>query len=772
MKRIYTLLTIAIIAIAATAQTIHQWTIYPSYTVCTKNVPAGHRVYAVMESKLMAYDTEDSSVYTWNTQNGLNDVTITNIAYCEDARRIVLVYDNGNIDLLSTEDDADIINLSQLKHSSMQSRQVNSITVNGIMAYLCTDFGIVAIDVEQATFVSTYQLGTAVNSCAVNDTHIFAGTASGIWRGPLTANLQDKANWTQVSSELSPLFMFFFDGYLWASVTGRIYRSNDNGATFEATDARFTPKYMSVDNGVMIVGIASYLRLYTTANKYTVHNPTFGWTDLHLKGDTYWGSCGNDGLQAFALQEDRTFAITTAGIHPNSPLHDYSYHLRLVDGRLFVAGGSYNYSTTSLSGTAMILEPDGTWVNFSAESAASIAPNSRFINVTHIAQDPSDAAHSFVGTARSGLYEFRDAQCVGHYTCDNSPLVSILPDNAHPQWFVVADGTRYDADGNLWVLNPSSNENDTIIRIMRPNGTWQGLYYPELNGITAMDNVMFDSRGWAWINSRRMVGRGYFCLDYNGTINTRSDDRHMLRSSFVNQDGTGYAPDEFYCAAEDLDGSIWIGTNLGPFRISDPTTFFSSECIFEQVKVARNDGSGLADYLLNSVGTHAIAIDGAGRKWFGTMGNGAYLISADGQEEIYHFTTDNSPLPSNDVDDIVINGTTGEVYFATIKGLCSFVAEATDAAETLDEDQLFVYPNPVTPDYNGPVIVRGLPLNSEVKIVAQSGQLICRGYSNGGTFTWDGCNQRGVRVASGMYHIIASTADGSKATSTKIAVIK
>jgi hypothetical protein len=165
-------------------------------------------------------------------------------------------------------------------------------------------------------------------------------------------------------------------------------------------------------------------------------------------------------------------------------------------------------------------------------------------------------------------------------------------------------------------------------------------------------------------------------------------------------------------------------------------------------------------------------LDGGGRIWFGSQGNGVYLMSADCQEEIHHFTSDNSPLISDVVYDIVIDEETGRVFFATDKGLCSYMSDATKSFEELDENIILAYPNPVTSDYNGPILVKGLVQDSEVKILSTSGHVIWSGKSNGGMFTWNGRNKQGKRVASGIYHVVANTPDGESAVVTRIAFIR
>ena len=760
--------------LSAYAQSIGSWQIYPAYSVCTQAIPANNRIYALMESKLMAYDTEDNSLTTFDWMRQLNDVSIAFIHYSEEAHRLILVYDNGNIDLLSTVDDDDVINLAQLKNSTLQNKFINNVQMQGTTAYVCTGFGIVVVDLERAIIKETYDIGLNVLSCAANATTLYAGTSTGLWTGQLADNLKDKAMWQQVNDNFKAQHMEFFDGRIWVQVGGTLFVSSDDGARFTTAIPNVGQSFifMNQSDGELILGNQRHIFIYDSADSQRHYTGTYSWNTITYYNKVYWASDAYEGLQGYSLDSDGTFTPTTKSLHAASPLHDYSLHLRYAGDRLLIAGGHPNYSPTSRPGTAIILEPDGTWNNFDYTSAATLFPSERYLDVTNIVQDPNDPNHHYVGTARSGIYEFRDSKCVGHLGLENAPFHSILPNNSNPQWFVVADGLTYDSAGNLWVLNCTEGDQDTTIRVMQPNGTWIGIPCPEVKAASTLDRIFFDSQGRTWINSRRMSARGIFMLDTNGTLERTSDDRRQLRSSITNQDGTSYNPDEFYCFAEDIDGQIWFGTNLGPFVINDPDDFRAADFRFEQVKVSRNDGSGLADYLLSGIPILSIAIDGGQRKWFGSSGSGVYLISADSQEELLHFTTDNSPLPSDNVFDIAIDGTTGRVFFATDKGLCSYLSDATDPADDLEDDNIYAFPNPVDPDYRGPITVRGLTRDAEVKITSSTGQLIWQGTSNGGSFTWNGCDQRGRRVASGIYNVIAATSDGNKAVITRIAFIR
>ena len=326
------------------AQAIDSWQVYPAYTVCTKSIPVGNRVYALMESNLMAYDTEDGSITTWNSLNGLNDVGIQFVDYSAEAGRIILVYGNGNIDLLSTTDDDYIVNISTLKTSSIQGKNVNNLSTDGQFAYLCTGFGLIVVDMQNGLIAKTYRLGLVVNSCAVYNDYIYLGTTTGIWRGNTADNLQDKSKWTQINSGYKPTMMAAFDGALFARHGNTIIRSLE-GSAFSSVHTLSNPLYLYVSDGALLIGNQQTTIEYSSKDASITYTNPGTWTHLAKHGTTYWGSDGVDGLQAYKLDADaRTFSLTTTGIHPNSPLHDYTYHLRLVDDRLFVAGGNYNYS--------------------------------------------------------------------------------------------------------------------------------------------------------------------------------------------------------------------------------------------------------------------------------------------------------------------------------------------------------------------------------------------------------------------------------------------
>ena len=745
------------------AQQIGTWNVYPSYWNATRNVVAGDIIYSLTDGNLLAYDTEDGEVRTFDCLTQLNGLRISDIAYSPTAKRLIIMYEDCNIDLMDAM--GEVQNLSALRDKSMTSKTLNSIRVEGSTAYLAMSFGIVEVDMREGVFGNTYTLDQDVQSVAILNGSIYAATTQGLYRGLLTDHLQDKSLWTRIATD-AYLQLGVLGDQLVGQRTWNMYRIATDGSSANFSSGRFT--FMNLTGGTLVWGNSTQINFCQSTDKVTTVKTDNQWNDASYASGTFWVSQGDDGLLAYTYKEGQ-FIPTAGPIQPNSPQHDLTYRISWVGDRLLVAGGVNTVAADYHPATAMYYE-NGQWTNFKEmETAPEGYANFRLYNTTHLVQDPDDPTHHFASPYRTGLCEYKDGKFVQLYNCDNSPLRSILPDNARYFNFVSCSGLTFDQDHNLWMLN---SETDTIVRIRKPNGSWRALYYPEIAKASLCDDYLMHSSGLVMMVSRRMEKSGIFCLDYNGTLDNRADDKHILRHTITNQDGTNYAPDEFYCLCEDLDGQVWAGTNLGLFLIPDPSTFFDSDFHFEQVKINRNDGSGLADYLLNGVSISCMAIDGANRKWIGTHSDGLYLVSADGQEMLHHFTTDDSPILSNTIQSLAVHPTTGVVMIATDKGLCSYASEATEAVEKMNKNDVLVFPNPVTADYTGPIAVRGLAMDSEVKILSGSGQLVWSGTSAGGTFTWNGHDKRGKRVASGVYHVVANNAQGKNAIVTRIVVVK
>lgn len=745
----------------ANAQQIGEWQVYPSYWIATKNLAVGHTIYSLCSGNLLRYDTEDTSVKTYDSLHELSDIHIAHMAYSSEAKRLILIYDNENIDLMDLEDN--VQNISSLKSSTLGNKTVNNIYTDGKIAYVGTGFGFITIDMVEGVIRDTYRLGTSVEAMTVKDGIIYIATSNGIYCSA-EADLHLLSNWKRLSG-WSLIFkkMAFLGDKLYILRGTTLHRLESNGAL---TTIKEGVNLLSETGNHLLYTTSSAIYLLSTSGTTTIEQAN-QWQDVSYANNIYWASEGQDGLKGYRLGD--TFTEVVGSIRPNSPIRDLFYRMHYVGNRLLVAGGINTPYAIYNPATAMYFE-DGQWTNFDEQTPAEQYPTLHCWNTTHLVQDPNDPSHHFASAYMTGIYEYRNTKFVGLYNAENSPLKQLYLDGRYMgQNFLGCSGLQYDEDGNLWVMNQRT---DTIIRILQPSGRWLSLYYDDIANAPTTDDFLFTTSGIKFLISRRVDKRGFFGFNTNGTLNTVRDDRHLLRSTIINQDGTSYSPDQFYCMTEDLDGRIWCGTQLGLFVINDPTTFFDNDFNFEQIKISRNDGSNLADYLLSGVPITCIAVDAANRKWIGTNSNGLYLISADGQELLQHFQASDSPLLSDNILCLAIHPTTGTVMIGTDVGLCSYVSDATEPEEQLDGDSVIAYPNPVRPGYTGPIAIRGLAMNSEVKICSSTGQLIWSGVSNGGTFTWNGTNKRGRHVGSGVYQVIANNAEGKKAVVCRIIVIQ
>jgi hypothetical protein len=453
-------------------------------------------------------------------------------------------------------------------------------------------------------------------------------------------------------------------------------------------------------------------------------------------------------------------------LQPGGPKYNHFYESKFINGKLYTTGGAFLSGQKTLSNPGIVQVWDSNnWTVYPTNLQETTGVRYQDMNCIDI--DPTDANRIMVG-GRTGLYEFYNGQFLKLYNKNNSPIRTAMDGNKElSDNYTLIHGIKYDSDGNLWVLN--SQAKDVNLLMFSKNGEWVTHTKTELfdgNNVSkpGMRCLIFDSRGLLWFINTHFGNPSIHCYQ-------PSTDKLICYTSFINQDGNIYANCWPYDIKEDLNGNIWIATNIGPFYIKKDEVGQENVTLYQE-KVPRNDGTDLADYLLTGLPINTIAIDGAGRKWFGTTGNGVFLVSEDNMTQIQHFTTDNSCLLSNNIQYISIDNQTGEVFFLTDKGLCSFISDATEPNEEMSKDNVWAYPNPVEPGYTGPITITGLTLDADVKILSANGALINQGRSNGGIYTWDGCDQQGRRVASGIYMVATAMSNGEKGTVCKIAIVR
>ena len=672
LKIFILLFTIHCSLFTASAQ-IGTWKNYLSYNDVQQICAAGDYLFVRASNGLYQYNQNDQSITTYDKINGLSDTNIKFIAWSKQAKRLIAVYADSNIDLVETN--GNITNISAIYSKTMtEDKTVNHVFIYGKFAYLSTGFGIVKVDLAKAEISETYNLGENILGVDIINNNVWAyyrkvETENIFIVGSLSDNLIDPSNWKL-----------------------------------------------------------------------------------------------NNDLPANAFAEDNsdyeTYYPLVSTLSPGGPKYNYFGYLKFGNDRLYTCGGGTN--NTHLPACIQVLK-DGEWTIYQQDGITDIT-GINFLNMNCVDYDPQDPDHVF-GGARSGVYEFRNGSFVKLYNDANSP---IEPFDGRSKDYELIYGVKFDNQGNLWILN-SQAPTQSIIEYTSSGSfvsyTKSELMRLENKSLGNLCNPIIDSKGYLWFVNNNWVVPSLYRYD-------TSNDNIITYSNFVNQDGTAITGmNGVSSVKEDKQGNMWIGTDVGLFLL-EPSQVEADNPVYTQVKVPRNDGTNYADYLLSNVNITAICIDEGNRKWIGTNGDGVYLISADNMTQLQHFTVNNSNLLSNTIYSMAINDKTGEVYFGTDVGLCSFMSDATTINEEMTKDNVWAYPNPVTPDYSGLITVVGLTYNADVKIVSSNGALIAEGRSNGGSFTWDGKDKRGNEVASGIYMVVTATSDGKKGTVCKIAVIR
>ena len=745
---------------------VGSWRLHPSYNDASFSLKAFGYVFVLSDGAMYLYDAADNGLYTMDKIGGLGDTDIAAMGYCSSERAVVLAYSNGNIDLLY--DNFTIYNFTDIKNNSTGSVSVNELKIIGNDAYISTNIGLILFDIARKEIKNTYRFDSTVNTSVITGDSLFCATDAGIYLGLTGNNLLDKANW-KLFSDSKFIDLFIFDGKL----SGR--SNNNQCRTINTQDASLTlikdkvSGISMLQDGSLVLIQDTLFTVYTSYSDYTEYRFPNHVNHVMSDGSYLWICQEQYGLCQFSLT-DEGLVCHAAGIFPNSPrrnlFHSVSWPQR---GRMLAVSGCHNYSGIEYPGALMIYENDR-W-KFLEEN---LQPKTgvKYINLTEAAQDPSDPNHIFVGSMGQGLYEFKNDRFYKLHTWNNSGLTSILNNTPYEKNnYVRVSALQYDKEGNLWMAN---NEIDTIIKVLEPDGNWFGLYYSEMVGLPTLKQLRFDHNGRLWINSSRAIKPGLFCIDLNGTPKDNRDDKIKYTGSiFTNQDGGTEEIYDVYFYDFDLNGELWIGTNRGIFVLRNPDDFIDDQNpVFERIKISRNDGSGLADYLFNGVMTTAFYIDQGNRKWIGTLDQGVFLLSADGTETLEHFTSSNSPLPSNNILSISEDGSNGSLFFGTSLGLIEYGGQARDPEETLSESNILVYPNPVKPDFDGYVTITGLTEWSTIRIMDNSGRLIHLGTSNGGSYSWNLTDMNGKQVSSGIYHAIITNQENNKSESTSITVIR
>lgn len=751
-----------------------KWSTHFAYNSVSQIAQSDNKIYAVSEGALFSVDKVDGNMEFYSKLSGLNDANINRIEYDTTNNLLLIIYNNGNIDILSN---GGVTNLPDFYNKQMSaSKDVNQIQFYDNKAYLSCNFGIIVLNMLKKEVADTYYIGpnaseVKVLNTTVNNGNIYALTASTLYQASVNdSHLVNFAEWSATtglpgSGDFQKIGSF--GGQLILLRGGSLYKLETNNSwtpilpTVTATNFNITNVSLNVFTSNSIYLINTLFNSTQVSNIGTISD-----AEYDAQNNTYYFAANDLGIISYKQISTEPPVINY--FKPAGPAVNIPWDMTFSGKKLFVVPGGRWAVQNYTPGNVMMYE-NGIWTNILSSSIQNKAGQPPF-DFMNVAVDPTDNKHFFVTSYGTGLYEFRNNTFYKLYNETNSTINSIYPGNLLYQRL---DGAIFDKQGNLFLANSAVASS---IKVLLVNGTWTQLYYPNTAQST-LGKIIINSQNLnqKWLISAR--SGDIIVFDDNGTITDQSDDKSVLIYPFnypeIDNSGNtkivSVIPGAIYSIAQDKNGVIWVGTNVGPFLFSNQSKVFDPDYTCSRVKIPRNDSTNLADYLLVGESIQAIAIDGANRKWLGTKSSGAYLMSENGQQTIQHFTVSNSPLLSNNVMSIAVNPITGEVFFGTDKGIVSYQSDANEAGTTFGE--VYAYPNPVRQGYTGVVTITGLMDKTQVKITDITGNLICETVSNGSLATWDCKDIHGRKVSTGIYLAICANADGTQSAITKILVI-
>lgn len=762
MKKFFSLILLFTEMFLGFAQSDLSWQGYFSYSEIKDVSQSANAVFAASENALFSKNSLTNIIKTTTTVDGLSGETISTLYHSTALNKTVVGYENGLIIVINEQDGSilrivDIIN----KKLSPTIKKINHFLEHQGILYVSCDFGIVQFNLSTIQFGDTYFIGDGgtemkVHQMALFNGYFYAATSSGIRRAlAINPNLIDYNQWETLTSA-SWIGVTTLNQELYAvNATGAIQKYNAVTNTFVLFSQLPNPAIdMRVGAGIMVVSTPSTLYFYNSqmillrelnANQIPEANITF--TCATVIGDTVYIGTQENGLFTTALNGSSVFENST----PSGPLRNNIFAVDLTPSVFWAVYGEFagDYNPFPLDSYGISKYNKEGWLNIPYESVLGAQ------TIGKVIVNPINENQVYASSFFSGLLKIENDVPTILFNQTNSGLESLTfggPNNID----IRINATAFDKSGNLWVTNSRIKNG---LKVLRTNGQWQSyamdaiLDVPEENNYGA---IVIDKNGTKWLATSE---DGVVGFNENGTT---------FKKMTVGAD-TGNLPiSNVRTVAIDTRNQLWIGTSKGLRVLNSVNNFLSDTPLKANPVIIIDDN--LPQELLFEQFITSIVVDGANNKWIGTADAGLFLVSPNGQETRYHFTTSNSPLPSNTINDIDINGITGEVFIATSKGMISFKGVATKANEDLSK--VYVYPNPVRPDFQGTVKIAGLLDKANVKITDVGGNLVHETTSEGGTIEWDTTAFGKYKVASGVYMIFISAQDGVETTIKKVMIIR
>ncbi|MDA3882199.1 MAG: hypothetical protein PF481_02840 [Bacteroidales bacterium] len=728
------------------------WKDYFSYRHIKDIHAVEKSILAVSNLGFWMYSIESKEFRKFSKVQGLSDVSITASIYIPELQKICIGYKSGLIDIIDYPSYS-IKKVSEI-HSKLiyGSKSIRNFAYADSLLYVATDFGLVVYDVIKNSFITTTIIGESgnyepVNDVAVDGDSIAIQTDGTIYTINTKSNIADISLWNSISDvtqdEQVDYSLVFFNNilyYIWQ-------HENDNylDSLFYIENNQLKPLSFQPGNLKSLSVHNNNLYVHSKNSITVLENDLNILHEYNFSGDTAsnWYNSITVDYNNKIWYTDRNWGISllskTNMIYPNGLLFNVIADLHFRNNALYcVSGAAYLYHVGSFS-----VLVSGKWYihyNWQAKNTLSVyaLPNDEY----------------YYGTYGCGLFFGTKSWEFDSVYSDTNTVIQAHPSNG----MTYISGITSDRYNNVWIANMYSNK---PLIVKTPQNKWYAYEFPNISlSDMLVREICVASNGYKWVAG---VNNKLIVFYDNKTLDDTSDDDFV---SIPLEDTEGKIASRSTCVVEDNSGKMWIGTTTGIAVHTYPKRVFSDKQSIARIKM---EIDGEIGYLLSSEWIAEIIVDGANRKWVATQSSGVFLISADGSEQIAHYTKENSPLPSNNISAIEINRKTGEVFFGTNSGLISLMSDAKEGA--LDNSDMYVVPNPVRELYSGDIYIYGTTANATVKITTISGKLVYEGVANGGVATWNGRNLYGERVNTGIYLVYATNEDGSVTGITKLLVV-
>lgn len=713
------------------------WRLHVSYTDIHSISITPTKIYAAAPNGVQILDLiDDTSITTLTKHDGLSSTNITQVAFDQQQNQLLITYADGDIDIVKENE---IINFNTLKNSPAisGSKRINHILIQGNIAYLSTDFGVVVFDLVQLAVKETWRdIGAGgaeldINQSTFYNDSIFLATETGVLAGALQDNLLDYNNWKRytagaLNGDIQTLATF--NGKVYAAVNGAgIYSHESVSWQLETFLQGLQYKSITAGQSLLVTTQDALFQVTESAIVTEIQSPLLSTPHIAFAdaAGKYWIGDSENGLIS-----DYPGAFVSIG--PNGPTFSTGFRLQYNSQTktMYAMSGGFNAALAPAGNSAFVNRflngywtPEVDWLEYD-------------ITGLHMNNNLYVASCGYglqvIGQSETILFDETNSPLQNVATGRNVRVTDIAP-----------------SDQGVWVCNAGASQS---LHLLKNDNTWESFSFPLVAAARYPTNIEVDYLGNVWMILNPSNGGGVLVFN-------KSTGQSVYLTDVTNFGGL--PSKNVYSIAMDRDGFVWIGTDKGVAYFPDPSRVFSANS--NAIKPVYGNR-----FLLRDEHVTAIEVDGGNRKWMGTE-NGVWLFNEFGESQVYNFNASNSPLLSSKIVDLEVNNATGELFIITDAGIASFRSDATQGEATFSKIKIF--PNPVTNQFNGQVGISGLVTDAIVKITDVSGKLVWQAKANGGSTSWNVRDYQGRRAATGMYLVFCISQDGTESMVGKIAVV-